>query len=83
MTRPKHPNKEIEAAIKHAELCRWRVIKTGKSAHAWGRLLCQEQSRQGCQISIWSTPRSPDNHARQIRRAVARCPHRGEEYEEL
>ena len=30
-----------------------RVLKTGKSAHAWGRLLCIEQSRQGCQISIW------------------------------
>ena len=83
MTRPRHPNKEIETAIREAERLGWEVIKSGKSAHGWGRLLCQEQSRQGCQISIWSTPRSPENHARQILRAIARCPHRGEEYEEL
>ena len=83
MTRPRHPNKEIEAVIREAEASGWRVVKAGKSAHAWGRLLCQEGSRQGCQISIWSTPRSPENHAKQIRRAVARCPHTGGENEEL
>jgi hypothetical protein len=26
-------------------------------------------------ISIWSTPRNPGNHAKQIARAVKRCPH--------
>jgi hypothetical protein len=29
----------------------------------------------GCSISIWSTPRNPANHAKQIRRAVTRCEH--------
>lgn len=81
--RPRHPNKEIESAIRSAESAGWKVVKAGKSAHAWGRLLCEEESRQGCQISIWSTPRSPDNHAKQILRAVVRCPHSGEKNEEL
>jgi hypothetical protein len=27
------------------------------------------------QVSIWSTPKVPANHARALRRAVDRCPH--------
>ena len=38
--RKKHPNKEIEAALKHAEENGWLVQKSGKSSHAWGKLLC-------------------------------------------
>ncbi len=71
----KHPNKHIEAAIEYAESKGWRLTKTGKSSHAWGRLLCRCKSRQGCQISIWSTPGNSENHAKQIRRAVDKCEH--------
>ena len=30
-----------------------------------------------CQVSVWSTPRSPGVHARQLQRALSRCPHGG------
>jgi hypothetical protein len=73
MPRPRHPNKHIEAAIQFAESLGWEVqISQG---HAWGRLYCPEHSREGCIISIWSTPRVPEHHARLIRKLVRQCPH--------
>lgn len=79
MTRNKHPNKAIEAAIIYAEARGWRYKVTGSSAHAWGRLLCPLNAREGCSMSVWSTPKSPENHAEQIKRSVNRCPHQTEE----
>lgn len=73
--RDKHPNKEIEKAICYAETKGWRYHETGRSAHAWGRLLCPLRSREGCSMSIWSTPRSVDVHAKQICNRVDKCPH--------
>ncbi len=73
MTRPRHPNKHLEEAIAHAESLGWRVELS--NGHAWGRLLCPECSQEGCIISVWSTPRVPENHARHIRREVDQCPH--------
>ena len=77
MKRKRHHNKEIEKAIKYAESKNWRFKIAGKSSHVWGRLYCAEESRDGCKISIWSTPRVPQDHASQIRKAVTRCPHNG------
>jgi len=73
--RPRHPNKEIENAITYAESHGWRYRKSGDSAHAWGRMLCPLESREGCAISIWSTPRSTYQHTDQIKRRVRMCPH--------
>lgn len=73
--RPKHPEKPIELAIQYAENLGWRVEKAGPRAHAWGRLYCPQATRTGCIISVWSTPRNADNHARQIRKSVDQCPH--------
>lgn len=73
--RPKHPHKEIEKAIQYAEQNGWHYVKSGGSAHAWGRLRCSLPSRDGCQMSVWSTPKSPENHARQIIHRVDSCPH--------
>lgn len=73
--RKKHPNKEIEMAIQYAESRGWRYKKAGNSAHAWGRLLCLLENREGCSMSIWSTPINTDIHARQIRKRVNACPH--------
>ena len=53
----------------------WRVTDAGSSSHAWTRLKCPESSRDGCIISVWSTPRVPQNHASQIMRVVDKCPH--------
>ena len=77
--RTKHPDKEIESAIVYAEDNGWKYKDSGKSAHAWGRLLCPLHTREGHQLSIWSTPRSPYNHAKQIQRQVDNCKHDTEE----
>ena len=74
MSRPKHPNKEVEAAVADAESKGWVWRKMGH----WGRLFCPHANRDGCQIGVSGTPKNPDNHAKQVLRAVARCPHQGE-----
>jgi len=76
MTRPSHPKKEIETAIRYAESQGWQVTVGG--AHAWGKLLCpynDEECRCGifCRVGIWSTPKSADNHAKDIKRVVDNC----------
>jgi len=38
--RPRHPDKDIEAAIAHAEELGWTVKKRTGKTHAWGLLLC-------------------------------------------
>ena len=74
MARARHPKKDVEAALADAEEAGWTVTPTS-SGHRWGVLRCGEASRLGCQVSVWSTPRNPGNHAKQIRRALDRCPH--------
>ena len=78
MKRKKHPNKAIEDAIRFAEEKGWRYQKTGNSAHAWGRMLCPLKSSEGCAMSIWSTPRDGEIHAKQIKRRIEHCPHKFE-----
>lgn len=76
--RRKHADKDVEAAIRHAEAAGWRVELGG--AHAWGKLYCPRRDsdcRCGihCITSIWSTPRNPGNFARQLRQVVDHCRH--------
>ncbi len=73
MARPRHPNKHIEKAVAYAESLGWRAEVPG--AYAWGRLFCPEHSREGCIVSVWSTPKVPENHARHIRREIDLCDH--------
>lgn len=80
----RHKNKEMRAALEYAEAHGWSVEPAGKSAHAWGTLLCPEndadcRGQMFCRISIWGTPRSPENDAKKIRRAVDKCIHKGED----
>lgn len=82
MGRDKHPNKHIEGAIRYAESRGWTVKKPGKSSHSWGKLQCRENSRQGCQIYIYSTPKVPENHAQQIISFVDKCEHKESQYED-
>jgi hypothetical protein len=77
--RSKHPIKEIEEAIQYAEEKGWTYKDSGKSSHSWGRLFCPLHTREGHQMSIWSTPRNAYNHAEQIHRQVDRCLHNEEE----
>lgn len=60
--------------LSEAEQTGWQVVAT-TSGHRWGVLRCPEASREGCQASIWSTPRNAGNHAKQLRRVIDRCPH--------
>jgi hypothetical protein len=69
----RHPNKEINAALQYAESMGWTIFKSPKG-HCWGMIRCPH-GRGGCQKSIWSTPRVPENHAKAIRRFVDNCPH--------
>jgi hypothetical protein len=76
MARTKHPKKEIEDALQHAEANNWRVKEGG--SHAWGKIYCpynDSDCRCGefCISSVWSTPKSAGNHASQIRRVVDNC----------
>ena len=73
--RKKHPDKDIEQAICYAEKCGWRYKAVGNSAHAWGRLLCPLHEREGCSMSVWSTPRCGSTHAKQIIRKIEACEH--------
>lgn len=76
MARKRHPKKEVEDALQYAEANGWTVNDTA-SGHRWGVAVCPGDCTPP--TSIWSTPRVPANHARQIRRNVDRCPHAGED----
>ena len=69
-----HPNKHIRKAIEYAESQGWRFVKSGPRAHAYGVLYCPF-GRGGCKVSVFGTPRSPENHAVYIYTKVDRCPH--------
>ena len=70
-----HPNKHIREAVDFALQRGWTLRKGGARAHIWGRLYCPRRDREGCQFSVFSTPRVPERHAQWIRREVNRCPH--------
>lgn len=72
-SRGRHPDPDIENAVRYAESLGWTVRKS--SGHAWARLYCPHSTRDGCILSVWSTPRSPGNHARHIRSVIDKCPH--------
>ncbi len=80
--RPRHPSKEIEAAVAQLERSGWTFRKAGKSAHAWGRMLCPRHDPTGCQISVWSTPRVPEHHAAALIRQARNCAHGRKEDDE-
>ena len=79
MTRNKHPNKEIEEALKYAEDNHWRIENS--KGHPFGQMYCpykdSNESCEGngkwCRIGIWSTPRNLGNHARDIKKVIDRC----------
>ena len=75
---PRHPKKQIAHVVAAALDAGWRFRKGRPRGHVWGLLLCPQADREGCRIRVYSTPRSPDDHAATIRTDIARCPH--EEY---
>jgi len=77
MARTRHPHKEIEEAVQYAEQQGWEFIRSG--AHAWGIFHCPGRGQDGHKFSVYSTPKHPEAHARDLRRAVDRCRHGREE----
>lgn len=70
-----HPNKHIREAIDYAIARGWRFVKSGPRTHAFGKLYCPAGERGTCLQPVYGTPRSPQAHARRIRRAVDSCSH--------
>ena len=80
MSRKGHPKKEVEAALTALEAAGWTVKEAkGRSAHVWGFVLCPANAgdacRSGvfCRMSVWSTPRNPQAHARELLRKADGC----------
>lgn len=71
----RHPNKHIREAIKYAEQNGWTFLKAGPRAHRYGTLYCPLRTQDGHRQAVFSTPRSPENHARRIRQSVDNCNH--------
>lgn len=71
---PKHPKTEINNALDYAARQGFVVEQTA-AGHKWGRIKC------GCSamFSVWSTPKIPLNHRRQIRRWVDQHNHGDDE----
>jgi hypothetical protein len=68
----------VEDAVAYAEARQW----TWRALGHWGRLFCPHADRGGCQVGVFSTPKNAGNHARQIIRAIERCPHAKEATDE-
>ncbi|GAB3802837.1 hypothetical protein GCM10027605_23480 [Micromonospora zhanjiangensis] len=60
----RHQNKDIAAALRRAELGGLVVTEVHKG-HRWGEIRCR---RCPATQSVWSTPRVPATHAKQIDR---------------
>ena len=78
MPRRRHPNKDIEAALKYAESHGWWIKLTTGSGHSWGQLYCPSNNpgcRDGdyCITRIWSTPADPMKLVRCIKQTVDKC----------
>lgn len=73
MARDRHPKKELEAVVGYAESKGW-TARPGQR-HAKFKLYCRHHDRDGCIVSVWSTPADVDNHAAAVKRAIDRCPH--------
>jgi hypothetical protein len=68
---PRHDKAPVEAALVLAREAGWLANYPG--GHAWGTIYCPYGHRQ-CRMSVWSTPRVPEDHGREIRKKVTACP---------
>ena len=71
MPRQRHPDPDIERALRTAESSGWR-IDVRHHGHVWGRMFCAHGHPHD-QVSIWSTPRIGHDHAEALMRAIRRC----------
>ena len=74
--RRRHPNKEIDAAVRFAIAKGWEVKPS--SGHLWGKLFCPERSSLGHIEFVYGTPKGKENVAKTIIRSVSSCEHKAE-----
>jgi hypothetical protein len=71
--RGRHPKKEIEAALRRAEVKGFTAID--RRGH-WGVIYCPGWGADRCKpFGVYSTPRNPGDHAKRIDKYVDKCPH--------
>lgn len=63
----RHSHKEVNKALKVAADVGFEVVEI-KSGHVWGRVV----ALNGQELTVWSTPRSPETMAKRIREFVRR-----------
>lgn len=66
-----HSKKQVRDALDEAHAADFGIYATS-AGHRWGYVEC---GKCGQHFSVWSTPRSADNHAKQIRRFVKKHSH--------
>lgn len=67
----RHPKKEIADALRAAEQAGLDVQEVHRG-HRWGEVTCLPCSAR---FAVWSTPRDPGTHAKQVERFTARHTH--------
>ncbi|WP_419849405.1 hypothetical protein [Candidatus Poriferisocius sp.] len=73
MTKGLHSKKEVRRAIAKLQQEGWSiVVASGGSSHTWGSALCPSGL---CRVWIKGTPRNAGDHAKQLLRALKKCPH--------
>ena len=78
MPRRRHPDRDVENALKYAEQHGWRIHVLSGHAHAWGRMYWPDECMR-CgrprhrMLSVASTLRNAPDHAADLRRSVRRC----------
>lgn len=73
------PAKEILAAIGDLESAGWKIHYTGGRAHAYAKAYCPGGSACCPPLTVYGTPRVPENEAAKLKRALRRCAHVSEE----
>lgn len=63
----RHPHKEINKALEAAADAGFKVLEV-KHGHVWGRVVAPN----GQELTVWSTPRSPETMAKRVREFVRR-----------
>lgn len=71
----KHPNKHVQAAIEYAIENGWVWVTAGNSSHTFCKLRCGNavDEHKTHMMSVWSTPKVMEVHAKQIIRKVNHC----------
>jgi hypothetical protein len=73
-----HSKKQVRDALDEAYATDFGICAT-PAGHQWGYVEC---GKCGQKFSVWSTPKSPDNHAKQIMRFLKKHCHDDEAREE-